>query len=88
MKKFYFTYGTVGQPFCGGWTEVEAPDINAACTLFRIVHPDKVKDTLNCGGIYAESSFKETTMYSHGNFGKRCWETITLSVERTSRPEN
>ena len=23
--KFYFTYGTDGQPFVGGWTEVEAP---------------------------------------------------------------
>ena len=22
--KYYFTYGTDGQPFVGGWTEVEA----------------------------------------------------------------
>lgn len=24
MPKFYFTYGTDGQPFVGGWTEVDA----------------------------------------------------------------
>lgn len=23
MAKFYFTYGTEGQPFVGGWTEKE-----------------------------------------------------------------
>ena len=32
MPKFYFTYGTDGQPFVGGWTEVEAPDRRAACS--------------------------------------------------------
>ncbi len=85
MKKFYFTYGMVGQPFCGGWTEVVAPDLNAACTLFRIVHPDKVKDTLNCGGIYTEASFKETTMYTNGNFGHRCRERIALSIEKVEK---
>ena len=24
MAKFYFTYGLEGQPFVGGWTEIEA----------------------------------------------------------------
>ena len=28
--KYYFTYGTDGQPFVGGWTEVEAPNVNLA----------------------------------------------------------
>lgn len=39
MAKFYFTYGTDGQPFFGGWTEVEAPDSHAACAAFRAYHP-------------------------------------------------
>ena len=39
--KYYFTYGTDGQPFVGGWTEVEAPNVNLACAVFRAVHPDK-----------------------------------------------
>lgn len=25
MPTFYFTYGTDGQPFVGGWTEITAP---------------------------------------------------------------
>lgn len=25
MRTFYFTYGSSGQPFIGGWTEVNAP---------------------------------------------------------------
>ena len=28
MAKFYFTYGTSGQPYFGGWTEVVAPNRN------------------------------------------------------------
>lgn len=44
MAKFYFTYGTDGQPFFGGWTEVEAPDAHAACAAFRAYHPDKTED--------------------------------------------
>ena len=43
MPKFYFTYGTEGQPFVGGWTEVEAPDGHAACAAFRACHPDKTE---------------------------------------------
>ena len=27
MPNFYFTYGTEGQPFFGGWTEVDAPSL-------------------------------------------------------------
>ena len=41
MSKFYFTYGSEGHPFVGGWTEVEAPDLGTACATFRAFHPDK-----------------------------------------------
>lgn len=57
MPRFFFTYGTEGQPFFGGWTEAEAPDIKAACTAFRVYHPDKTKGLLNCSGIYTEAEF-------------------------------
>lgn len=40
-KKYYFTYGSDGHPYIGGWTEVEAPDAKMACMAFRAVHPDK-----------------------------------------------
>ena len=56
MPKFYFTYGTGGQPFVGGWTEVEALDMPTACAVFRAYHPDKTEGLLNCSGIYRSSS--------------------------------
>ena len=83
MPKFYFTYGSEGQPFCGGWTEVEAPDRHAACAVFRVYHPDKTEGLLNCCTVYTEENFKKTSMYQRpdGNFGYRCHETIILRRE-------
>ena len=78
MPKFYFTYGTEGQPFAGGWTEVVAPNSHAACCAFRAYHPDKHEGILNCAGVYDEARFVETEMYQTDNFGARCRETITL----------
>lgn len=81
--KFYFTYGTEGQPFYGGWTEVEADNIRAATFAFRAVHPDKTEGLLNCSDLYTENQFKKTDMYQkpEGNFGYRCREIITLRRE-------
>lgn len=81
MPKFYFTYGTDGQPFVGGWTEVEAPDRRAACAAFRSYHPDKTEGLLNCSSVHDEAWFKQTEMYRNGNFGVRCHERITLRRE-------
>ena len=79
--RFYFTYGSDGQPFVGGWTEVEAEDIHAACAAFRVYHPDKNEGLLNCSSVYAEEQFERTEMFSSGNFGRRCHEIITLRRE-------
>lgn len=77
--KFYFTYGTGGQPFYGGWTEVEAPAATAACAAFRAFHPDKTKGLLNCSSFYTEEEFRRTNMAgSEGNFGHFCHERIIL----------
>lgn len=81
QQKFYFTYGTEGYPYYGGWTEIIAPDLQAACNIFRAVHPDKAEGLLNCCSIYTENDFKQTLMFERGNFGERCHETLSLSVE-------
>lgn len=81
MAKFYFIYGTEGQPFVGGWTEIEAPNVNVACAAFRVYHPDKIEGLLNCSSVYTEEQFKSTEMFATGNFGFRCHETITLRRE-------
>lgn len=80
MPKFIYTYGTEGQPFRGGWSEVIAPDRRMADQLFTLIHPCKHGDLLNCCSIYTEEQFQRTQMYLHGNFGVRCHETIKLSV--------
>ncbi len=82
MPKFYFTYGSGGQPFVGGWTEVDAPDYHAACGAFRAFHPDKTEGLLNCSSVYDEAHFKLSEMNGpKGNFGYRCHERITLRRE-------
>ena len=79
MPRFYFTYGTSGQPFFGGWTEIEAPDMRAAAALFRSYHPDKTDGLLNCCCVYTEDVFSKSTMMVGGNFGYYCHERITVT---------
>lgn len=79
--RFYYTYGTEGHPFYGGWSVVEAPDRDAADAAFRAYHPDKRSGLLNCCNIHTEEYFQKTAMAAEGNFGYRCQEIITLSRE-------
>ena len=79
MAKFIFTYGTEGQPFYGGWTEVQADDMELAEAAFRIFHPSKHGDLLNCSSVYTEEEFSRSKMAGPGgNFGRFCHETISL----------
>ena len=36
--KFYFTYGSSGMAYEGGWTEVEAPSRATAIQAFSVYH--------------------------------------------------
>lgn len=83
MNKYYFTYGSSGMDFKGGWTVVEAPNKESAIALFKAYHPLSKNGLLNCCSIYCEYDFKKTSMYEQGNFGHYEWETIT--VERSVR---
>ena len=78
MKNFYFTYGTEGHPFYGGWSIIAAPDINTAIAVFQLFHPNKHGDCLNCSSYYTEEQFRNTGMWKHGNFGARLHEVISL----------
>lgn len=83
MPRFYFTYGTDGQPFVGGWTEIESPNVDVACFAFRHIHPDRTPGLLNCSSVYTEEQFKLTGMNGpEGNFGRFCQETITVNITR------
>ena len=80
MAKFYFTYGTDGFPYYGGWTEIEAPNVYAATSAFRAYHPDRYVGLLNCSDYYTEREFEKTGMNGpEGNFGNHCHERITIT---------
>jgi len=79
MKQYYFTYGTEGMDYVGGWTVVHAPDLNTACNLFMAVHPSGENGCIKCAGIYKEEHFENTTMFREGNFGKSCVERIEVT---------
>lgn len=84
MPKYYFTYGTTRhQPFYGGWTEIDAPNMALACAVFDLQHPSKSGGRLNCADVYAEKMFVETQMAETGNFGHKCREKITVNIERS-----
>lgn len=85
MQKFYFTYATDCHPFCGGWTEITAPDMDTACKLFRVMHPDKTEGLLNCAAVYTEEEFSKTEMSRAGhNFNAACYERISVELSDMS----
>lgn len=78
MKNYYFTYGTEGHPFVGGWTKIEAPSRQIAVAIFRAIHPDVLDGLVNCCSIYDEELFRQTSMWSKGNFGKHEQEVVLM----------
>ena len=80
FENIYFTYGSSGQDFSGGWTRVVATDLRQAIALFRMYHPDH-NGFIHCCSMYREDDFKKTKMYSEGNFGKFENEVIGLYHE-------
>lgn len=78
MERFFFTFGSDGHPYKGGWTEVVAPDEETARNLFAALHPSD--RGLRCACVYDEKSFKQTRMWVRGNYGARCREEIVCRV--------
>ena len=86
MKRYYFTYGSEGHPFVGGWSVVEAPDFHIAIQIFQAYHPNKEKGLLNCSTVYSEREFQRTKMAGpDGNFGVFCHEIITVRRETAAK---
>lgn len=85
MNKYYFTFGTEGQPYKGGWVIVESDNINVAIGIFRAIYPDKQDRVLNCSHCYTEDEFKRTKMYENNdNFGSACHCEISLQIKKTA----
>ena len=79
MNNYYFTYGSEGHPFKGGWTRVRCESLDIAIKIFKLYHPNKEGFCcLNCSDYYTEEQFRKTSMYKNGNFGEFTHEIIEL----------
>ena len=77
MPSFYFTFGShEAFPFYGGWVEVKAPNIDAACKAFRRYYPDRIDGVLNCTDYYTEDQFDAAGFEEKGNRGRYCHRVI------------
>lgn len=67
-NRYYITFGVDSptQPYQGGWVVVVAPDINKAVEHYLEVYRGTY------AFAYTEDEFKQTSMYTNGNGGKRC----------------
>lgn len=82
---FYAIYGPdkekSGQPYSGGWSVIEAPDMGSATQIFNAIHPCKVKDRPNFQSIYSSDVFGATLIAQQGhNYGHACHEKIIWEV--------
>lgn len=70
---YYFTFGTCGQLFEGGWVRIQADTLREAQQKFVARYGDKAwkaKGVLNYAFGYPEDRFMFTRMFRGGNFGK------------------
>lgn len=80
--KYYFTYGTDGQPFVGGWTEVEAPTVNLACAAVPRCPPRQGARHSELRSAYTEESFLGSCMA--GPDGTSVSSAMSVSASRSS----
>ena len=76
---YYFTFGSEGQVYNGGWVKIEADSLVEAQAKFVRRYGEKARSEygpLRYSDHYSEEQFAETSMAKTGNFGVRCHETI------------
>lgn len=78
LQKFYFTFGSEGQLYNGGWVLIHAVDKADAIKKFKKRYKEKSMKNhkLNYSLSYYQEDFEATRMFSDGNFGVYCHEVI------------
>lgn len=79
MAKFYFTYGSEGHDFKGGWTVVEAGNRYEAFDIFMAFHQRDENGNILFAGMYDEEEFAQTKMAKNGNLGAYAHESIVVN---------
>lgn len=78
-NKYYFTFGSSGQIYDGGWVEIYADSLREAQQKFIARYGDKAykhPGILNYSWGYTEEQFRKTIMFIGDNFGSKCHEVI------------
>lgn len=58
MKNFYFTFGSYeGFPYHNTYLVVKADNIKEAIKKFRVKHPDRTQNIINCSFYYTEEQW-------------------------------
>lgn len=79
--KIFYTFGTDEiYPYCGGWVEVEAPNLKKSHALFRKFFPDRIPGVLRCANYYTEDAFFKTDMPATGNYNAGCYAKFRLRL--------
>lgn len=81
-KKYYFTFGpTEKYPYQDGWVTVIAVSMGQAVDFFKArfgeaaMTPDGY---IACSTIFPQEEFRNTSMYTEGNYGVYCHEVFGL----------
>ena len=77
--KYYFTFGSSGQIYEGGWVEIHADSLLDAQRKFIDRFGNDAwaaPGVLNYAFHYSEEEFRETIMGRWNNYGKNCHEVI------------
>ena len=79
MSKYYFTFGSAGQLYCGGWIIIHAKSDRDAREKFKKYYGVKGstrEGLMNFAFSYTEPEFQSTDMPTKGNMGEFCWNEI------------
>lgn len=80
LNEYFFLYADSKRyPYKAGWTRVLAPNLNIAHKLFSAFHPEEIEGLTNCAAVYDGDSFRQTNIFTTGNYGEYEHETITVS---------
>lgn len=78
-NNYYFTFGSSGQIYKGGWVQIKASTLREAQEKF-IRHFEKKayksEGILSYASHYDQAEYEELEMFRTGNFGSRCHEVI------------
>ena len=78
LNEYFFLYADSSRyPYKAGWTRVLAPNLDIAHKLFNAFHPAEIEGLTNCAAVYDGDTFRQTSIFSTGNYGEYEHETLT-----------